>query len=237
MRMFKLTRVAITLSLMVAVPGLANAQPPHDSNHSASEATLNRPGCVPIAQRGGREAGCYILVSEGLSQLQGPIFWSLYNFPSWAAAEKLKQPGETIFESLGKIWLSHIGNSGAEMTGGERVAEIGPLPVKPGINYQAVYMEAVFTPGMRASVHRHSGPEAWHTVAGETCLETPEKTYLGRAGGPPVIVPEGPPMALTATGTEIRKAVVLILHDASKPHTTLTSDWTPKGECQKHLKR
>ena len=90
---------------------------------------------------------------------------------------------------------------------------------------------------MRAAVHRHSGPEAWHTVAGETCLETPEKTYLGRAGGLPVIVPEGPPMALTATGTETRKAVVLILHDSSKRPTTLTSDWEPKGECNKYLNK
>jgi quercetin dioxygenase-like cupin family protein len=199
-------------------------------------AQLNRPGCVPIEQRNGREVGCYILRSEGLGQLQkNEVFWFLYNFPNLAAAEEIKQPGETIFESLGKIWLSHIGTSGRQIRGGDRVAEIGPLPVKPGVNYQAVYMEAIFTPGMRASVHRHSGPEAWHTIAGETCLETPEETYLGRAGGPPVIVPEGPPMALIATGIETRKAVVLILHDASRLPTTLASDWSPKGECEKYL--
>jgi quercetin dioxygenase-like cupin family protein len=109
--------------------------------------------------------------------------------------------------------------------------------VDTAISYNAVYMEAVFTPGMRANIHRHSGPEAWHTVAGETCLETPDKTYLGRAGGPPVIVPAGPPMALTATGKHMRKAVVLILHDASRPPTTLTTDWTPKGECEQYLSR
>jgi quercetin dioxygenase-like cupin family protein len=199
---------------------------------------LNRPGCVPVAQREGREVGCYILESEDLGQLsQTQVFWSLYNFSTRAAAEEVKQRGETVFEALGKIWLSHIGNAGWQAQGGERVTEIGPLTVKPGVNYHALYMEAVFTPGMRAAVHTHSGPEAWHTVAGETCLETPERTYLGRAGGTPVIVPEGPPMALTATGTETRKAVVLILHDASKAPTTLTSDWTPKGECEKHLSK
>ena len=55
---------------------------------------------------------------------------------------------------------------------------------------------------------------------------------IGRAGGPPVIVPGGPPMHLTATGTEIRRALVLILHDANKPATTLHHDWKPKGLCK-----
>ena len=199
---------------------------------------LNRPGCVPIGQRGGQELGCYILTSEKLGRLpQDQVFWHLYNYRNRAAAEAAKPSGGTVFESLGKIWLSHIGPQGWQAREGERVAEIGPLSIDLSTSYSAVYMEAVFSPGMRANVHRHSGPEAWHTVAGETCLETPDKTYLGRAGGPPVIVPAGPPMALTATGTETRKAVVLILHDASKPHTTLTSDWIPKGECEKYLSK
>lgn len=51
-------------------------------------------------------------------------------------------------------------------------------------------------------------------------------------GGDPVIVPSGPPMHLTATGTETRRALVLILHDASQPATTPASDWMPKGLCQ-----
>src|SRR5215471_1947465 len=33
----------------------------------------------------------------------------------------------------------------------------------------------------------------------------------------PVIIPGGPPMHLTTTGTEVRRALVLILHDANKP--------------------
>jgi hypothetical protein len=55
---------------------------------------------------------------------------------------------------------------------------------------------------------------------------------FGRAGGQHVIVPGGPPMHLTATGAEQRRALVLILHEASKPATTLVRDWTPKGLCR-----
>ena len=83
-----------------------------------------------------------------------------------------------------------------------------------------------------APAHRHSGPEAWYTLSGETCLETPEGKMIGRAGGSHVIVPGGPPMHLTATGTETRRALVLILHDSAQPPTTMAPDWTPKSLCR-----
>jgi len=47
-----------------------------------------------------------------------------------------------------------------------------------------------------------------------------------------VIVPGGPPMHLTATGTAQRRALVLILHESSKPSTTVVKDWMPKGLCK-----
>jgi quercetin dioxygenase-like cupin family protein len=93
-------------------------------------------------------------------------------------------------------------------------------------------MEAVFAPGMTAPSHTHAGPEAWYTLSGETCLETPNGRQIGRAGGEPVIIPGGPPMHLTATGTERRRALVLILHEATKPPTTPAHHWTPKGLCK-----
>jgi quercetin dioxygenase-like cupin family protein len=112
---------------------------------------------------------------------------------------------------LGHVWLLTIDVAGWRPLGGKRVADIGALPVSAGVPYVSEYMEAVFTPGMTTPVHRHPVPEAWYTVSGETCLETPEGKMVGRAGGAPVIVPGGPPMHLTATGTEIRRALVLIL--------------------------
>jgi quercetin dioxygenase-like cupin family protein len=137
-----------------------------------------------------------------------------------------------VVESLAKVWLLTIENAGWRPSGGERVAEIGPLPVVAGETYSALYLEAIFNPGMTSNVHRHAGPEAWYTLAGETCLETPDGKYVGRAGGNYVIVPGGPPMHLTATGIEQRRALVLILHESSKPATTQVDDWTPKGLCK-----
>ena len=137
-----------------------------------------------------------------------------------------------MVESLGRVWLLSIEEAGWRPAGGQRVAEIGPLPVTSGENYAAQYMEAIFTPGMVAAAHTHSGPEAWYTAAGETCLETPQGKQVGRAGGDYVIVPGGLPMHLTATGTEQRRSIVLILHVSSQPPTTMVHDWTPKGLCK-----
>jgi hypothetical protein len=95
-----------------------------------------------------------------------------------------------------------------------------------------MYMEAIFSPGMESVTHTHSGHEAWYTAPGETRLETPSGVIIGRAGGPPVIVPAGPPMHLTATGTVERRAIVLILHDASHEASTVTDNWAPKGLCK-----
>jgi quercetin dioxygenase-like cupin family protein len=187
--------------------------------------------CKPVSQRTG-ELGCWITADGVLGRLpQSPIFWHLDTYSTLAEAEAAKGPRGTVVESLGKVWLLTIDVAGWRPPGGAHVAEIGPLPVKEDAKYAVQYMEAIFTPGMTAPAHRHSGPEAWYTVAGETCLETPDGKLVGRAGGSQVIVPGGPPMHLTATGTEIRRALVLILHDSTKPPTTPVHDWVPKGLC------
>ena len=188
--------------------------------------------CKPVSERTG-ELGCWITAKATLGELpQAPIFWHLDTYATRAEAETAKGPRGTVVESLGKVWLLTIDVAGWRPSGGARVAEIGPLPVNPDAKYSAQYMEAIFSPGMTAPAHRHSGPEAWYTLTGETCLETPEGKMIGRAGGAHVIVPGGPPMHLTATGTETRRALVLILYDSTQPPTTPAHDWTPKGLCR-----
>ena len=190
--------------------------------------------CKPISERTG-DVGCWIIVDNPLGRLDQPqVFWHLDAYPTRAAAQEAKEAGGTVLESLGKVWLLTIGKPGwLPARKGERVAEIGPIPISAGKEYSALYMEAILNPGMTSAIHTHSGPEAWFTVAGETCLETPEGKFTGRPGGPPVIVPTGSPMLLTATGTQQRRAVTLILHDSSKPPTTVAHDWIPKGLCKK----
>lgn len=193
--------------------------------------------CVPVVQRANRDVGCFILANQSLGPLAPDrAFWHVTRFRSRDDAERANAADNvkgTVIDALGARWLLTIADSTWRPRGGRHVAVIGPLPVAAGVAYSALYMEAIMRPGMKSMIHRHSGPEAWYTIQGKTCLETPNGIQVGRAGGPPVIVPGGPPMELTATGTAKRKSLVLILHDASQPPTSAESTWKPRGLCQR----
>jgi quercetin dioxygenase-like cupin family protein len=218
------------LLLVLVVVTQAIAQ--HSEDRLLPITTSPTGACKPVSQRTS-EVGCWIIAHEAVGLLgRSEMFWYLDVYRSRAAAEAAKGPRGTVVDAIGKVWLQSIEEPNWPLAGGERVAEIGPLPVTAGANYSAQYMEAIFTPGMTAPAHTHAGPEAWYTLAGETWLETPQGTQIGRAGGQHVIVPGGLPMHLTATGKEQRRSLVLILHDASQAPTTVVHDWVPKGLCK-----
>lgn len=187
--------------------------------------------CVPVAERAGRELGCFIIASVPVGKLRGiPQYWYLDSFASKAAATKRQGPRGVVLEAAGKVWLFTIAPGGWQAGGGERVAEAGPLEVGRVAEYTAMYMEAVFAPGMKSDVHRHAGPEAWYVLEGEQCFESPKGKTVVRAGQV-AIVPAGLPRQLTGTETAKRHALVLILHDSSQPPIIPVSDWTPTGAC------
>jgi quercetin dioxygenase-like cupin family protein len=189
--------------------------------------------CKPVSERT-TEVGCWILVDQPVGAIEEKeIFWHLDVYPNRAGAEKAKGPRGTVVEALGRVWLLSVEPTGWRPSlKGERIAEIGPLQVTAGERYSALFMETVFAPGMNSQIHIHSGPETWYTEAGETCLETPAGKFVEHPGSPPVIVAAGTPMLLTATGTQQRRGLVLILHESGKPPTTAIHDWTPKGLCK-----
>jgi quercetin dioxygenase-like cupin family protein len=223
------SRYPVRLLIIVAAAVIA----PLSSARAADPSEGAAEKCIPVSERAGREFGCFIVASHAIGALkQSPSYWHITSFPTrTAAAEQGQDARSTVIEALGKVWLMTIADPNWHAAGGTRVAKIGPLPIMPGTDYTAQFMEAVFQPGMKSTVHRHSGPEAWYTLSGESCLETPQGRMVGRAGGSQVIVPGGPPMELTASGSGTRKALVLILHDSGQPATTPASDWHPKGLC------
>jgi hypothetical protein len=190
--------------------------------------------CEPVTQRAGREFGCFITAREDLGALpkDSALYWHIDVFTTQAAAEAAKARRSTVVQSLGRIWLFTIAEAGWRPADGERIAVAGPLPLVDADAYAAVYMEGVFKPGMHSAVHRHPGVEAWYTVEGEQCLETPQGKLQQRAGAPGVLVRGGVPMILTGTGTTVRRSLVLILQDAVKPRSVLATDWTPAGLCR-----
>lgn len=188
--------------------------------------------CKPVTQRSS-EVGCWVLADQSVGRAAGnKMYWHLDTYPDSAQAERARGAHGVVTRALGQTWLMTVDAERARpTTAGRHIADIGPLRVTPGTEYAATFMEAIFMPGMTSAVHRHSGPETWYTVAGETCLETPEGKIVGRAGKP-AIVPQGPPMFLTATGKQQRRAITLILHEATQPATTMEVTWKPRGLCK-----
>jgi hypothetical protein len=193
--------------------------------------------CIPVAERAGRALGCFITAREELGPLNAspPLFWHLENYATrdaaMAARSTTKEARSTVVESLGRTWLFTIAPAAWRARGGTHVARIGPIPLVKADSFAAVYMEGVFEPGMQSVVHEHPGAEAWYTLEGSQCLETPDGKMEQKAGGPGMVVRGGPPMRLTGTGTVVRRSVVLILQDATKPRSSPVHSWTPKGLC------
>ncbi len=198
---------------------------------AASGAETKLESCKPVSERTGVE-GCWILASNPLGRLPaGPVFWTLDTYPSLESAQAASTKGSTALQVLGKVWLLTVGDKAAAPVGGQRVTQIGPLPVRAGEDYTAQYRESIMVPGAVSRTHQHPGPEAFYTESGETCLETPTGTQLGKKGAD-VVVPEGVPMELVATGHETRRGIVLVLHVSGQQHTTLVTDWHSKELCK-----
>ena len=177
-----------------------------------------------------------LLTRQEVSKLpSGSLYWHLDQYASEADARHAAKPASTIVDAFGAVWLFTIEHKEWRAKRGRHVAVIGPLPVDRGSTLAADYLRSVFTPGMTAPLHNHSGPEAFFAVSGDTCLETPEGTQVGRGPGNSLMIKAGPPMLLMAVGKEQRRGFALILHDAAKPPTTFTQHWRPQGFCARQL--
>lgn len=185
--------------------------------------------CRPVEERTQPE-GCWIVANKPLGNLPAAVFWTLDVYPTRESAEKAGTDSSTVVQALGKIWLFTVGKKPMPPLQGVRITQIGPLPVKPDEAYTAQYMEGILKPGSMSRTHLHSGPEAFYTEAGESCLETPEGKQIGRKGVD-IVVPEGVPMELVASGTEPRRGIILVLHSSDKSPTTIGTDWKAKGLC------
>ncbi len=79
-------------------------------------------------------------------------------------------------------------------------------------------------------------------VSGAQCLETPNGVITASAGQS-MLAPEGWPMAISSMGTELRRAVVLVLHRSDEPYAMAVdakpdaphAHWKPLGLCSKYL--
>jgi quercetin dioxygenase-like cupin family protein len=187
--------------------------------------------CRPVGERT-QEIGCWIIKRQPLGKLQSAsLFWYLDRYGSREEAQAAKGPKGIVIEAYGSSWLSTIEEAGWRQAGAERVAVIGPLQIKPGVDYTAQYMEGTFTPGMSTGPHYHPGPEAIYTLTGEVCFEMPHGKIVGRAGEG-IVMESGHLHTLTATGIEQRRSLALVIYASAQPWRLPSAGWEPQGLCK-----
>jgi len=215
------------VALQLVPTGHLRAQVPATASHDH----LTEVACVDVPSSEKRpEFGCFnVGVATGLHFSQASVYWHLHAFPSRKAAEAAKSPTGIVVEEDGRVWLSEFGARNAPPRGGKAIAVVGPLELPAAKSYSAVLSYAVMRPGDNSRVHIHAGPEGWYVLSGEQCLETPDGANRARAGGT-MTVRSNIPMELNVTGTTLRRAFALVIHDAAQPRGT-PSNWKPAGAC------
>lgn len=221
--------VVSVIALQIVPIGNLHAQVPGTAGHEH----LTEVACVDVPPGDKRpEFGCFnIGAVTGLYFSEASVYWHLRAFPSRQAAEAAKSATGIVVEEDGRVWLSEFGPLNSGPRGGEAIAVVGPLQLPAAKSYSAVLSYAVMRPGDKSRVHTHSGPEGWYVLAGEQCLETPAGADRARAGGTMTVRPNIP-MELNVTGTTLRRAFALVIHDAAQERGT-ASDWKPSGACRR----
>jgi hypothetical protein len=208
--------------------GHPRAQVPGTAGHEH----LTEVACVDVPPGEKRpEFGCFnIGTVTGLHFSQASVYWHLRAFPDKKAAEAAKSATGIVVEEDGRVWLSEVGPRNTAPRGGEAIAIVGPLQLPAAKSYAAV-LSLTLSCGpatIRGCIHTR-GPEGWYVLAGEQCLETPAGATRARAGGT-MTVRSNTPMELNVTGTTLRRAFALVIHDSAQERGT-PSDWKPSGAC------
>jgi quercetin dioxygenase-like cupin family protein len=208
-------------SLWAQVPGTAGHE------HLTEVACVD----VPAGQKR-PEFGCFnVGTVTGLQFTESSVYWHLRAFPTRQSAQAVKSATGIVVEEDGRVWLSEFGARNTPPRGGEAVAVVGPLQLPEAKSYAVVLSYAVMRPGDNSRVHTHPGPEGWYVLAGEQCLETPAGAHRSRAGAT-MTVPSNIPMELNVTGTTLRRAFALVIHDSAQARG-IPSDWKPSGACSR----
>jgi quercetin dioxygenase-like cupin family protein len=209
--------------------GHSQAQVPATAGHNH----LTEVACVDVLAGEKRpEFGCFnIATVTGLHFSEASVYWHLRTFPTRKTAEAAKSASGLVVEEDGRVWLSEFGPRNSAPQGGAAIATVGPLQLPTAKSYAAVLSYAVMRPGDNSRVHTHPGPEGWYVLAGEQCLETPAGATRAGAGAT-MTVGGNIPMELTITGTTIRRAFALVIHDSAQQRG-IPSTWTPSRACSR----
>lgn len=228
MNHFKVATIVGILASSLAVTVISHGQDTAGANHEHLRTGVSCDD-VPTGEKR-PDFGCFNIASEaGLQFPKRQVYWHIRTFENRVAADAAKSATGIVVEEDNRVWLSEFGSRDLVVRGGKHVAVVGPLQLPSAKSFTAVLSYGVMRPGDSSRVHTHPGPEGWYMIAGEQCLETPGGANRAKTGGT-MTVPPNVPMQLRITGTELRKSLVLVIHDSSEPRG-IASQWKPPGAC------
>lgn len=173
------------------------------------------PPCARDSPERRGEIGCSYIEDKVLpAPLKGPLFWNIDRFESNSGAEAAAGPNNVVFQAHGAWWAMSIEPMIKNHRCGKHVASVALPPLPPAPMYSMLVISAYIPAGQTSRVHHHSGVEAFYTVDGEQCLETPTGAHTIPKGGW-FAVPAGVTMRLVATGSKPRRGFAVVVYDAS----------------------
>jgi hypothetical protein len=150
----------------------------------------------------------------------GPLFWRIDTFATLAKAQAEAGPTALAAETGGKVWLFTLGPKGGASEGGNKVADIGPVPPISAPEYLLRINSTGGPPGVKTPVHMHPGSETFYVLSGELSQKTPFGVSHVAAGQS--MPGRGPDTAMevASSGTSELSALVMFVLDATKPFSS-----------------
>lgn len=151
----------------------------------------------------------------------GVLFWRVEKFGAQPAALAAAGAYSLVVESAGSSWLFTLGPPGAPSSvGGEKVAEIGPIPRVAASEYLLRINDASGPPGSVTQVHSHPGSEAFYVLTGEQSIRGAHGTLRVQAGEGEAGHGADQAMIVSSSGSTDLHALVMFVLDSSKPFST-----------------
>lgn len=159
-----------------------------------------------------------LLVERKVERLpSGPLFWRIETFPSRADAQAAAGPWSLVAESAGKIWRFTLGPPGGVTPGGDKAAELGPIPPVMARSYLLRINQASGSPGAVTPIHSHPGSEAFFVINGEQSIRSPRGVMRVAAGQAEAGQGADVAMEVSSTGVTDLLALVMFVVDADRP--------------------
>jgi hypothetical protein len=150
----------------------------------------------------------------------GQLYWRIETFPSLDEARRAGGKWTLAVESAGKAWLFTLGAAGGKTPGGEKRAEVGPIPRVTAPEYLLRINEATGPKGAVTSVHSHPGSEAFYVLAGEQTIRSAHGVMRVHMGQPAAGHGADMAMQVSSSGTDDLLSLVMFVVDATRPFSS-----------------